>query len=183
MTKHRRTIIGILLSGMVMLGGCNIATAGEQPTTEEQSTEATATRRVTKADPEAAIKKIYSDLDITLGLVTPTEKEVTDVIGLDIDDMEEYYIRCVDPDFGANDVYIILPKEGDEHKENVLTALKNRKDARITEFANYDVYDSSAISENALIFERGGYIVMLMLADNAAARDIIEWYIPEQFDS
>lgn len=50
------------------------------------------------------------------------------------------------------------------------------------EFVNYDVYNSSAIAENAVIFERGGYVVMLMLEDNDSARRIVERYIPEKLN-
>ena len=46
----------------------------------------------------------------------------------------------------------------------------------------YDVYNSASIAENALIFERGGYVVMLMLEDNDSARSIIEKYIPERLN-
>ena len=61
----------------------------------------------------------------------------------------------------------------------MLSALRERRDDRIREFENYDVYNSSAIAQGALIFERGGYVVMLMLEDNNSARAIIEKYIPE----
>ena len=60
--------------------------------------------------------------------------------------------------------------------------MRERKDDRIREFVNYDVYNSSAIAENAVIFERGGYVVMLMLEDNDSARRIIERYIPEKLN-
>ena len=104
-----------------------------------------------------------------------------------LDDVEKAYVRYVETDFGADDVYIILPKDGEDengnsHHENVLAALRERKDDRIREFVNYDVYNSSAIAENAVIFERGGYVVMLMLEDNDSARRIVERYIPEKLN-
>ena len=96
-------------------------------------------------------------------------------------------MRYVETDFGADDVYIILPESGEDengvsHRENVLSALRERKDSRTREFANYDVYNSTSIAENAIIFERGGYAVMLMTEDNDLARKIVERYIPEKLN-
>ena len=115
------------------------------------------------------------------------EEQLESVVGLNLDDVEKAYVRYVETDFGADDVYIILPKDGEDengnsHHENVLAALRERKDDRIREFVNYDVYNSSAIAENAVIFERGGYVVMLMLEDNDSARRIVERYIPEKLN-
>lgn len=117
----------------------------------------------------------------------PTEEQLESVVGLNLDDVEKAYVRYVETDFGADDVYIILPKDGEDengnsHHENVLAVLRERKDDRIREFVNYDVYNSSAIAENAVIFERGGYVVMLMLEDNDSARRIVERYIPEKLN-
>ncbi|MFQ9847496.1 MAG: DUF4358 domain-containing protein [[Clostridium] leptum] len=106
---------------------------------------------------------------------------------LDPDDYTSAYVRYAETDFGADDVYIVLPKEGEDengnsHRENIIAQLRERKDARVREFANYDVYNSASIAENAVIFERGGYVVMLMLEDNEAARSIVERYIPERLN-
>ena len=102
-------------------------------------------------------------------------------------DVAESYVRYVEGDFGADDVYIILPKEGTDengssHRDNVITALKKRKEDRIKEFSNFDVYDSFRIAQDAVIFERGSYVVMLMLEDNDTARQIVEKYIPEKLN-
>lgn len=175
-------IMGLMVS-VIMLSGCSSSNNNKTEVSPKSGEEIYQSNSNQKADPEAAIKSIYSGLDISLGLVTPTYAEVEEVIGLNLDDIDEFYIRYVDPDFGASDVYIIKPKATDKSKENVLTALRERKDSRIMEFANYDVYDSAAISEDAIIFERGNYAVMLMLADNESARKVIEQYIPEEYDS
>ena len=61
--------------------------------------------------------------------------------------------------------------------------MKKRQEERIREFTDYDIYNSTEISENALIFNQGGYIIMLMLEDNQAARTIIEEYIPNTIEA
>ena len=142
---------------------------------------------VVTIDPQGAVDQIYATLGRRIGLVEPTAEQLQSVVGLDPDDYTSAYVRYVETDFGADDVYIVLPKEGEDengnsHRENIIAQLRERKDARVREFANYDVYNSASIAENAVIFERGGYVVMLMLEDNDAARSIVERYIPERLN-
>ena len=77
-------------------------------------------------------------------------------------------------------MYIIKPTEGED--ENVREAMKTWQESRIRAFSGYDIYNSTEISENAMIFRRGDYLVMLMLEDNDAARSIIDEYIPEELN-
>lgn len=188
MKQEKRRILALLLAAMLcvgMLTGCS-ALDTSLPSTEEQQT--TKTRKKTRtASPQKAIEQIYQELGKRIGLVEPTAEQLETVVGLDPEDVKEAYVRYVEEDFGADDVYIILPKEGknedgESYREHVLAQLKERKDSRTREFANYDVYNSTEIAENAVIFERGGYVVMLMLEDNESARRIVERYIPEKLN-
>lgn len=188
MKQEKRRILALLLAAMLcvgMLTGCS-ALDTSLPSIEEQQT--TKTRKKTRtASPQKAIEQIYQELGKRIGLVEPTAEQLETVVGLDPEDVKEAYVRYVEGDFGADDVYIILPKEGknedgESYREHVLAQLKERKDSRTREFANYDVYNSTEIAENAVIFERGGYVVMLMLEDNESARRIVERYIPEKLN-
>ena len=178
-----RCAVGVVVGAL--LTGCS-ALDTSLPSTEEQQT--TKTRKKTRtASPQKAIEQIYQELGKRIGLVEPTAEQLETVVGLDPEDVKEAYVRYVEGDFGADDVYIILPKEGknedgESYREHVLAQLKERKDSRTREFANYDVYNSTEIAENAVIFERGGYVVMLMLEDNESARRIVERYIPEKLN-
>lgn len=187
MKQEKRRILALLAAMLCvgMLTGCS-ALDTSLPSTEEQQT--TKTRKKTRtASPQKAIEQIYQELGKRIGLVEPTAEQLETVVGLDPEDVKEAYVRYVEGDFGADDVYIILPKEGknedgESYREHVLAQLKERKDSRTREFANYDVYNSTEIAENAVIFERGGYVVMLMLEDNESARRIVERYIPEKLN-
>lgn len=187
MKQEKRRILALLAAMLCvgMLTGCS-ALDTSLPKTEEQQT--TKTRKKTRtASPQKAIEQIYQELGKRIGLVEPTAEQLETVVGLDPEDVKEAYVRYVEGDFGADDVYIILPKEGknedgESYREHVLAQLKERKDSRTREFANYDVYNSTEIAENAVIFERGGYVVMLMLEDNESARRIVERYIPEKLN-
>lgn len=187
MKKRTRSISILCLLAVfcvVLFTGCKEETQEPAPAGTAERTQA----RTSKTPrPESAMKEIYTGMSDRIGLVEPSKNQVRDVVGLNLEDVEAYYIRYVEGDFGASDVYIIKPKdgvdeEGKSHKDNVTNALKERKDSRIREFSNYDVYNSTKISEDAIIFDRGGYVIMLMMEDNDAARAVIERYIPEKLE-
>lgn len=176
-----------LLLAAVMCTGIFSGCEALDTTLPNEETKQIDENRKAQANPKKALEQIYVQVGKRVGLVEPTQEQLESVVGLNMEDVERAYVRYVETDFGADDVYIILPKEGTDedgntHRENVLAAIRERKDDRIKEFVNYDVYNSSAIAEDAVIFERGGYVVMLMLEDNNSARRIVERYIPEQLD-
>lgn len=130
---------------------------------------------VTVAKPQDAVAAIYASL--------PSHKaeplrfiDLNDTIEVNASSVSEYYGRISDPNEGLADVLILLPK--DQERENVSLALSKYKEKRMASFENYDILDAYAISQNAVIYEQGGYIIMLMLSDNDSARKIIDEYIP-----
>lgn len=135
---------------------------------------------VQEPDPKAALEEIYKTLGREEEVIEATAQEVEDVVGLDMGTVDEFYIRYLPTDFGAADVYIIKPEDGEESA--VIEALKKRQEQRIREFTDYDIYNSTEISENAIIFKQGGYVVMLMLEDNEMGRSIVEEYIPNNLE-
>ena len=189
MNRYMKKMAALLAAMMFSLSlfGCEALDTTLPPQETQEQTAQTKSEKNT-AKPQRALEQIYSQLGKRIGLVEePTAEQIAAVVGLDAKDYEQAYVRYVETDFGADDVYIVLPKEckdeeGVSHRENILSQLRERKDFRTREFANYDVYNSASIAENALIFERGGYVVMLMLEDNDSARSIIEKYIPERLN-
>lgn len=180
--KH---IISWLLALVLVLTLTFAFTACENSETEEETVEAEtvveeAETAPAVADPETALEKIYEQLTRTTGLVDADDDIVRDVMGFDLKSIEEYWIRYMETDFGASDVYIIKPVEGQE--DTVRKDMKEWQESRIRAFSGYDIYNSTAISENAVIFTRGDYLVMLMLENNDEARSILETYIPEELD-
>lgn len=129
----------------------------------------------TTAQPETAIKEIYSDIEIK-GIETADDSVLTEKFVMNLEDIEDYWVKYSAKNYGVSDVFIIKPKKG--HFEQVEEMLDEVKKQRITEFTNYDVYNSLQISENAVIYTRGDYVVMLMLEDTAGAKEIISSYIP-----
>ena len=178
MKRWNKKIACLLLAAglCLQLSGCE---ALDTTLPDEEETAQSEEQDTLAVDPQGAVDQIYATLGRRIGLVEPTAEQLQSVVGLDPDDYTSAYVRYVETDFGADDVYIVLPKEGEDengnsHRENII--------AQLREFANYDVYNSASIAENAVIFERGGYVVMLMLEDNDAARSIVERYIPERLN-
>lgn len=77
---------------------------------------------------------------------------------------------------GLCDVVIVKPVPGSN--DQVREALHNYATMRADSFRNYDILDSYSIASNAIVFDQGDFVVMLMLPDNDAAREIIDLYIP-----
>lgn len=127
-------------------------------------------------DPMGAIDRIYESVDI-IELSMADDKVMTELMGFDMEqDVEEYYVKYSNSRFGVSDVYIIKPKK--DREEQVKSSLEQRREARIVECTNYDVLNSLNISRGGVIFEHGGYVIMLLLEDNESARAIIEEFIP-----
>lgn len=158
---------------------CSLSlTACTQPNTthvpvpaESDSTE------VLEADPYEAIEKIYADVDIS-DIQDADSNILKDKFYIDTEDLEEFCVRYSSGNYGVADVFILKPVP--EKSPQVREMLEQVKLQRMKEFENYDIYNSYEIAKNAVIFEQGEYLVMLMLADNDAARDVINRYIPKR---
>lgn len=180
--KHLISLLLALTMALMLtfsLTACS-SSGAETETSEPETAAEEAKTAPAVADPEAALEEIYAQLTRTTGLVDADDDTVSDVMGFDLETIEEYWIRYMETDFGASDVYIIKPVEGQE--DTVRKDMKEWQESRIRAFSGYDIYNSTDISENAVIFTRGDYLVMLMLEDNDGARSILEAHIPEELD-
>ncbi len=170
-------IIALLLACCLLLGACSAQTAqqpqSDDPEGEEQQT-------ITEPQPQTALEEILALQSSDLGLVEPDLSETAELLDLEEDVLEEAYVCYKDKDFGAGDVFILKPVE--DEKETVRQALKDWQEERVRSFSSYDIYNSSAISQNALLFERGAYLVLLMVEDSDLARTVVETYLPEALD-
>lgn len=167
----KREAISLFLIIILVFTGCGRRT---QPTSAtvggSQVKEA-----VTVAKPQDAVVAIYESLS-SYKAETLRFIDLRETIGINASSVSEYFGKISDPNEGLADVLILLPK--DQERENVSLALSKYKEKRMASFENYDILDAYSISQNAVIYEQGGYIIMLMLLDNDAARKIIDEYIP-----
>lgn len=169
----KRSLLSVLLLGFAVItlfAGCS----GSNPDLE---TNAKPQAQPSSANPKAAIEEIYKDCTIK-DVGYATNEEVTDVLGLNLDDMFSYCIMYSKGNYGVMDTYIIQPKP--DKLADVRAQLEARQDAMIRTYEHYDIYESYEITQNALIYEQGDYLIMLMHKDNDAVRSIIDQYIPSK---
>jgi len=130
---------------------------------------------VTVAKPQDAVDKIYSSLD-GYKANPVTALQIEELLSIGERDIDAFYGKISDPTGGLSDVLIIEPKS--DRRGDVQLALSKYKEKRMAQFENYDILDAYPISQNAVIYDQGDYIIMLMLADNDAARRIVDEHIP-----
>lgn len=129
------------------------------------------------------VDEIYKGLDLSeltkesISVITD-ETLLTEQFYLDLEGVISYEIRSAEGKYGVADVAVIRVKE--DSADSVMDSLEMRKDDRINEFLNYDVYDSYEVALEAEIYQAGELIVMLMLPqdDIIAAKEIIDYYLP-----
>lgn len=165
-----KRILALLCALLLCLTGCRSERPGQSAAVES------AGPLVETAEPETAMEKIYEGVSVR-GLSDASDDDLTDKFFLDVSMLDSYWVRFSSGDFGLADVFILKPSEGMEPK--VRDALEQIKLNRAKEFENYDIYDAHQIAQDAVIYEQGGYLIMLMLADTDAARDVIDQYIPK----
>lgn len=79
--------------------------------------------------------------------------------------------------YGVADVFLLKPYP--EYRADVRESLEQVKVSRVKEFENFDIYNSYRIAQDAVIFEQGEYVVMLMLDDTETARAVINRHLPQ----
>ena len=134
-------------------------------------------------DISLVVDGIYPNLDISR-LTSNSVSKITDEtvlkeqFYLNLDKIITYDVRSANGKYGVADVAIIRVKDG--FASDVMDSLEMRKDDRINEFLNYDVYDSYNIALEGEIYQAGELVIMLLLSeeDKATAKELIDHYLP-----
>ena len=131
---------------------------------------------IEEPNPQAAVEAIYAALPDSR-TTELDESQLTQTLHIDMNDVSEYYGRLSDPVGVLSDVVILHAQSG--RRETLLEALNDYKVQRMREFENYDILDAYAIAQNAVIYDQGDYLILLMLGDNEAAQNTIDQYMPQ----
>ncbi len=173
MKKIIALLLGLLLC--LSLGACS----SEE---EENREENEVVFSYDDLDLSAMVDEIYKNIEVS-ELTAKSVSKVTDKTTLD----EQYYldlskvvayeVRSASGQYGVCDVAILRVKDGAGNE--VAESLEKRKDDRINEFLNYDVYNSYSVAMEAEIYQEGELVIMLMLSkeDISAAKEIIDSYL------
>ncbi len=124
----------------------------------------------------AALDEIYYNVDI-MGVEDATASRLKEDFGVDPSIFSEVHGRYTDGRFGIADVLVVKPAPG--KGAAVREALITIRTARTSLFKNFNIYDSTTLAENGLIYNRGDYMVLLMIEDASGVREILDEYIPD----
>lgn len=166
MFKKFASILFVILA--LTFTSCTKDNKKPENSTEEQSS-------VVSHDPNQALDEIYKNVEIK-GVETGDATFVQDIIGLNPKDFSECYIRKTDGKYGVADIYIVVPTA--DNMEKVLKAYTAFRDSRALDLKNYNIYNSWEITQDARIFSRGKYAVMIMIKDADEAEEILMKYLP-----
>lgn len=165
----------LAIAFLVLLSVFAFSACAKSP--QEDDTRATAMVEPETANPEGALTEIYENSE-TKGISPATDKDMEEVFGFDLSIVEEYFVMFSEGGYGVEDTYIIKPVPG--KAAEVKTTLENLQDEMIRQYESYDIHNSYALSQDAVVFEQGDYVVMLMHEDTDAVRTIIDKYIPSK---
>ena len=128
-----------------------------------------------EACPVRAVEAIYQSLEG--GRVSRiSDEELSDVFGLEPYMVIEAVVYLSDVSAGLRDIAIVRPAP--DMEEQARAALNQYTAERTAYFRNYDILGSYSIASGAVVFNQGEHLVMLMLPDNDAAREILDQYLP-----
>ena len=128
------------------------------------------------ACPERAVEAIYQSLEGGIVDRIICDEELSDVFGLEPYMVMEAVVYVSDVSAGLRDIAIVRPFP--DMEEQAREALNQYAAERAAFFRNYDILGSYSIASGAVVFNQGEHLVMLMLPDNNAAREILDQYLP-----
>lgn len=168
--------IAVFLAGLcllMMLTGCG---SGEDAGTADLAEQKSLDVQVPITCLEDIITEIYKDVEIK-DYVEITTENMKEILKINPDDLEDFAIKRSSGKYGLADVYILKPKQGKE--ETVKAALTDILQARQLEFRHYDVYNSLSTAENGKVYDRDGYLVLLMIEDQQQVERSVNKYLKQ----
>ncbi len=129
------------------------------------------------------VDDIYSRLEVSeltaKSVETVTDEQtLTEQFYLNLYNIKSHEIRSASGEYGVCDVAVIRVKSGTG--DGIMDSLEKRKDDRINEFLNYDVYNSYETAMNAEIYQVGELVIMLMIPEDnmEEVKELIDGYLP-----
>ena len=128
--------------------------------------------------PHTGCKRKNNSLKIKIKDLKYAEREdLLSKFKISPDDVADFTISYAEGQYGISNVFLIKPVSSDK-TEAIKQALRAVQEQYIQKTEKFDVYNSYKIAQNAVVYVQGQYVVMLMLEDNDAAKNIIDKYIP-----
>ncbi len=127
---------------------------------------------------EPVLEEIYEACPELLreSIEIPTQAQMQEQLKLDMDTLDDYYIRRASGSYGVADIYLIKP--GVDKTVAVYDELEQIRQQRRQEFEEYDVYNALAIVNEAEIHEIGSYLVMILMENEDTVLEQLRPIIP-----
>lgn len=129
------------------------------------------------AEPEKAAEAVCDKFASSTELAKIEPAALEKITGITSDDAIEAVAYSSEAKKGLANVFIIRPYPS--LREDVRDKLLSYRETKIREFENFDILDSYTIAKNAIVYDQGEYLVMLMLSDIESAQSAIDAYIPQ----
>lgn len=172
-----KMFLGTALACAVLLTAAGCTAISDEPVPAGTAEGEVSIREVSeKADPQKAISSIYATLE-EYSAESLEEEEAEELMGLKASMIQETFAYYSDPCAGLADIVIVKPYA--VSRDKIREALYAYKTSRVQEFENYNILGAHDIAQEAIIYDQGEYVILLMLADNDAAKLIVDQYIPQ----
>ena len=128
--------------------------------------------QVTDDQLQDLLDKIYETCPDIMGVTEVDAGAAADILGLEPSAYDQLAARQSLARFNIGDVVIVHPTDGST--EAIMEGLEAYRQSREDLFQNYNVAGDYEKAQNAEIYQQGGYVVLVMLADNAPAIELID---------
>lgn len=172
-----KKLCALLLAAALSLSACGKAPEQEEVTTITHAGAVAMEPVVTEADPKTALEKIYELVEVE-DIQEADARDLAKQFSIDTTLIDDYAVRYASGKFGIANIFILKPKS-EEDAAKLRDQLEQIKLSIVRECEHYDIYNAYQIAQDAPIFEQGGYLILMMLENSEAARNIIDQYIPK----
>ena len=173
--KHRKIWAAALSLSLLAVscggGGGSSASSSQSQSVSSQAEE-------TPLDGGALLDEIYQDLEL-MGILELDETVMADLLNIPEEYYDQFWGRYSMARFNIGEVFIIQPSDLEGAGQFIQERLEEYRQSRMDTFENYNVAGDYEKARDALLYQRGGYVILLMLEDNSAAQALIEERIPE----
>ena len=167
-----------LMGSLAGCGGQNASSSSSSPpsTSSSVSSESSSVPALDEAGFPTLLDNVYTNYEV-MGVVDFEENAIKDVLGLEKDMYDFFAGRQSLARFNIGDVIIVRPTSG--NTEAVKEKLEAYRKSKEDQFKEYNVGGDYEKAQNAVIYERGGYVVFIMTENNDPAKKLIDEFIPE----
>ena len=161
----------------------NGGSSGSSSQTSSQSSSQSSSQTSSQApaeelDGDALLEEIFQDLDL-MGVMEVDDTVMADLLNIPGEYYDSVWGRYSLARFNIGEAFIVKPSDKEGAAQFVQEKLEEYRQSRMDTFENYNVGGDYEKARDALLYQRGDYVILLILEDNAPAQELIEERIPQ----